>query len=80
MFETAQDDMALNPTALEVIGCFMSRHANRKWRHTTVIKLDRTLAPFPDNWSLIDRETGIAVAQLTLDTGYQERPAWRVIC
>jgi len=46
----------------------------------TVTQRDGTLAPLSDNWSLIDLETGIAVAQLKLDTGYQDRPAWRVIC
>ena len=33
----------------------------------------------PDNWSLIDEETGIAVAQLYKDKGYQDKPAWRII-
>jgi len=36
--------------------------------------------PVPDNWSLIYLETGVAVAQLYKDTGYEDRPAWRVIC
>lgn len=53
---------------------------NRRWRRTTVTRRDGTLSSLPDNWSLIDLETGVAVAQLRLDTGYLDRPAWRVIC
>ena len=53
---------------------------NRIWRRTTVTRRDGKLVPLPDNWSLIDIETGIAVAQMYADTGYQDRPAWRVIC
>ena len=52
----------------------------RKWRHTTVTHRDGTLHILKDNWSLFDLPTGLAVAQLRLDTGYQDRPAWRVIC
>jgi hypothetical protein len=52
----------------------------RKWRRTTVTLRDGTLHILKDNWSLIDLPTGLAVAQLRLDTGYQDRPAWRVIC
>jgi hypothetical protein len=48
----------------------MSSHTNRKWRRTTIIKRDGNLAPLPDNWSLIDLETDVAVAQLYKDTGY----------
>ena len=58
----------------------MSTPPNRKWRRTTVTRRDGTLAPLPDNWSLIDLETGVAVAQLRLDAGYQDRPTWCVIC
>lgn len=53
---------------------------NGKLRRTTFTQRDGTLAPLPDNLSLIDLETGVAVAQLKLDTGYQDWPAWRVIC
>lgn len=53
---------------------------NRKWRRTTVTRRDGSLVPLSDNWSLIDLETGVAVAQLRQDTGYQDRLAWRVIC
>ena len=48
---------------------------NRKWRRTTISRRDGTLSPLPNNWSLIDLETGSAVAQLKLDKGYQDRPA-----
>ncbi len=58
----------------------MSSHPNRKWRRTSIIKGDGTLTPLPGNWSLIDLETGVAVAQLYKDTGYEDSPAWRVIC
>ena len=52
----------------------------RKWRRTTVTRHDGSLHILKDNWSLIDAPTGLAVAQMYLDTGYQDRPAWRVIC
>lgn len=55
-------------------------NSNRIWRRTAVTRRNGTLIPPPDNWSLIDVETGIAVAQMYPDTGYQDHPAWRVIC
>jgi hypothetical protein len=58
----------------------MSSHPTRKWRRTIVTQRDGTVVPLSDNWSLIDLETDVAVAQLYKDTGYQDRPAWRVIC
>ena len=53
---------------------------NRKWRRTIVTERDGTLVLLHDNWSPIDLETDVAVTQLKLDTRYQDRPAWRVIC
>ena len=53
---------------------------NHIWHRTVVTRRDGTLVPLSDNWSLIDVESGIAVAQMYLDTGYQDRPARRVIC
>jgi len=53
---------------------------NRKWRRATITRRVGNLSPLPNNWSLIDLETGSVVAQLKLDKGYQDRPAWRVIC
>ncbi len=57
-----------------------TNNPDRIWRRTIVTRKDGTIAPLPDNWSLIDIPTGIAVAQLRRDTGYQDRPTWRVIC
>ena len=45
---------------------------NGKLQRTTFTQRDGTLAPLPDNLSLIDLETGVAIAQLKLDTGYQD--------
>ena len=47
----------------------------RRWRRTTITRRDGTIFIPPDNWSLIDLQTGIAVAQLYKDTGYQDRPS-----
>ena len=58
----------------------MSSNSSRKRRRNTIIQRDGTLAPLPDNGSLIDLPTGAAVAQLYKDIGYEDRPAWRVIC
>jgi hypothetical protein len=46
----------------------------------SVTQRDGTLVPLFDSWSLIDLETDVAVAQLYKDTGYQDRPTWRMIC
>jgi hypothetical protein len=66
-------------TPLDVIYFHMSSYPNRKWRRTTITQRDGTLTPLPDNWSHIDLDTGVAVAQPYKDTGYEDRPAWRVI-
>ena len=58
----------------------MSSHPTRKWRRTIVTQRDGTVVPLSDSWSLIDLETDVAVAQLYKDPGYEDRPAWRVIC
>ena len=58
----------------------MSSNPSRKWRRNTITQRDGTLAPLPDNGSLIDLPTGAAVAQLYKNIGYEDRPAWRVIC
>lgn len=47
----------------------MMANNNRLWRRTAVTRRDGKLVPLPENWSLIDVETGIAVAQMYLDTG-----------
>jgi hypothetical protein len=54
-------------------------HPGRKWRRTAIERNGRLL-PLSDNWSLIDKQTGLSVAQLYKDTGYQDKPVWRVIC
>jgi hypothetical protein len=58
----------------------MINNNTRRWRRTTITRRDGTIFIPPDNWSLIDLQTGIAVAQLYKDRGYQDRPSWRVIC
>ena len=58
----------------------MINNNTRRWRRTTFTRRDGTIFIPPDNWSLIDLQTGIAVAQLYKDTGYLGRPSWRVIC
>ena len=58
----------------------MTNNPEFKWRRTILTRRDGTVVPLSDNWSLIHLPTGLAVAQLRLDTGYQDRPAWRVIC
>jgi len=58
----------------------MTSNHIRRWRRTTTTRRDGSIVILPDNWSLIDLETGLAVAQLYRDTGYQGRPSWRVIC
>jgi len=57
----------------------MPTYPGRKWRRTAVERYGKLIS-LPDNWSLIDEATGVAVAQLYKDTGYEDRPAWRVIC
>jgi hypothetical protein len=50
----------------------MSSHPTRKWRRTIVTQRDGTVVSLSDNWSLIDLETDVAIAQLYKDTGYQD--------
>lgn len=47
--------------------------AGRKWRRMAIERNGR-LVPLPDNWSLLDAETGFPVAQI-----YAERGGWRYI-
>lgn len=57
----------------------MLNYPNRKWRRASV-ECNGRLIPLPDNWSLIDEETCVVVAQLYKGTGYQNRLAWCVNC
>jgi len=58
----------------------MTKNPEFKWCRTILTRRDGTVVPLSDNWTFIHLPTGLAVAQLRLDTGYQDRPAWRVIC
>jgi hypothetical protein len=58
----------------------MTNNQCRRWCRTTATHRDGSIVILSENWSLIDLETGLAVAQLYKDTGYQGRPNWRVIC
>jgi hypothetical protein len=58
----------------------MINNNTRRWHRTTITRRDGSIFIPSDNWSLIDLQTGIAVAQLYKDTGYQGLSSWRVIC
>ena len=54
----------------------MANHPEFKWRRTTVTRRDGTIAPLPDNWSLIHMPTGLAVAQISKGKSYYDKDGW----
>ena len=40
---------------------------------------DGTVVPLPDNWSLIHLPTGLAVAQISKGTSFQDRNGWNYV-
>jgi len=44
-----------------------------------MIRRDGTVVPLPDNWSLIHLPTGLAVAQISKGTSFQDRNGWNYV-